>query len=428
MRILHTSDWHLGADYFQRSRFEEQKAFLKWLLETIEAQKVDVLVVAGDVFDTPQPPAEAQQLYYRFLADLSKIGGIDGSPGRTAVIVGGNHDSPSRLDAPREVLSALSAHVVGGYLAERHGELSDPAGALVPVGRGRDVGLVIAAVPYLSEWRLGATSGFDLPAAAQQQAIRQAFGDLYTRLADKAAVRFPGVPLVATGHLTCLPKAGDKPNNEDAIPMEINRVGTIGALGPDIFDPRFAYVALGHIHRSFAVDPDKRVWYSGTPLQVSANEPADSRNALLVEIADGKARVERLSVPVTRRIVSFSGPVDDVKRKLSSLTWKDRELPPYVIVEALLESPDPGVHDALKKALSRETGKSAELVDIRTKIRTSATASSPKELPTADEITPEAAFIFAWRNRHGNVPIPDGVLSRFRSLLATESDHQRGAS
>ncbi len=427
MRILHTSDWHLGVDYFQRSRLQEQKAFLDWLLDAIVAHEVDVLVVAGDVFDTPQPSAEAQQLYYRFLADLSEIEGIDGGPGRTAVIVGGNHDSPSRLDAPREVLSALSTHVVGGYLADRPGELADPAGLLVPVYRGNDVRLVVAAVPFLSEWRLGATSGFDLPAAAQQQAIRQAFGDLYTRLADKAAERFPGVPLIATGHLTCLPKAGDKPSAEDAIPREINRVGTIGALGPDIFDPRFAYVALGHIHRSFAVDPDKRVWYSGTPLQVTADEPADSRRALLVEIADGKARVDALSVPVTRRIVSFSGHFDDVKKKLSTLTWEDRELPPYINVEAHLEVPDVGVHDKLRKALSSGTGQSAELVDIRTKILRSTTASAPHELPTADEITPESAFAFAWRSRHGDAPIPHGVLLRFRSLLDGESAHKRGA-
>ena len=345
MRILHTSDWHLGLEYFQRSRREEHETFLSWLLGTIEARNVDVLVVAGDVFDSTNPPAEAQHAYYRFLAELSRLQ-------RTAVVVGGNHDSPSRLDAPREVLAALSAEVVGGYLAEREGPLHDPAGVLVPIkrrGAGNEVLGVIAAVPYLHDWKLG-VRGFDASAGDQLASLHDAFRGVYARLADKAEAAFPGVPLVATGHLTCLATAGEKPSDEDAVPIEINRVGTLGAMGPQVFDPRFGYVALGHIHRGFAVDPAQRVWYSGTPVQVGSKEPAGVRRVLLVDLDEsgGSVRVEKVSVPVTRRLVTLSGPLEEVVAKLANMTWAESELPPYVVVEALLDKVDLGARERLR--------------------------------------------------------------------------------
>lgn len=416
MRILHTSDWHLGVEYFQRSRRAEHQAFLDWLLDTLEAREVDVLVVAGDVFDTTNPPAEAQQAYYRFLAELSRRG-------RAAVVVGGNHDSPSRLDAPREVLAALSAEVVGGYLAEREGPLADPAGVLVPIRRAGDVVGVVAAVPYLHDWKLG-VRGFDASAGEQLEGLHDAFRGVYSRLADKAAAAFPGVPLVATGHLTCLAKAGEKPSDEDAVPIEINRVGTLGAMGPQVFDPRFAYVALGHIHRSFAVDAGRRVWYSGTPIQVSTKEPAEGRRVLLVDLEDsgGSCTVERLAVPVTRRLLTMTGPIDELLERLSNMTWADSELPPYVVVEALMETVDPSARDRIRSNAPDGPGGPALLVDVRSRLANAARAEAFEGMPMGEELTPEAAFVYAWQIKHEGAEVPAGVMQRFQSLLEAEGE------
>lgn len=414
MRILHTSDWHLGVEYFQRSRRAEHQAFLDWLLETIEARDVDVLVVAGDVFDTTNPPAEAQQAYYRFLAELSRRQ-------RAAVVVGGNHDSPSRLDAPREVLAALSAEVVGGYLAEREGPLNDPAGVLLPIkrrGTGNEVLGVIAAVPYLHDWKLG-VRGFDASAGDQLASLHEAFRGVYSRLADKAEAAFPGVPLIATGHLTCLAKAGEKPSDEDAVPIEINRVGTLGAMGPQVFDMRFSYVALGHIHRGFAVDQQQRIWYSGTPIQVGSKEPAEARRVLLVDLDErgGSATVEKLPVPVTRRLVTLSGPLDEVTAKLANMTWDNSELPPYVVVEALLEKVDLGARERLRTSAPKGPGGQAQLVEVLTRIQKTVAEARLAGAPTGEALTPESAFLYAWKARHEGAEVPDGVMQRFRSLL-----------
>ena len=418
MRVLHTSDWHLGVEYFQRSRSDEQQAFLQWLLRVVEERNVDAVVVAGDVFDSNNPPAEAQEAYYRFIAALGRMG-------RRAIVVGGNHDSTSRLDAPRGVLEALSTTVVGGYVAERESELADPAGVLVPLKVGNEVRAVVCAVPYLHDWRLG-VRGFEDSVEVQRASLNEAFRVVYSRLADKAAARYPGVPLLATGHLTCLPKAGDKPTSEDAIPNDINRIGTLGALGPGVFDPRFGYVALGHIHRSFPVDDGRRVWYSGTPVQVGVNEPAEHRNVLIFEISgDGRlGEIERVKVPVTRRLVSITGSFDEVVERLRKLTWPDTELPPYVVVDARLEAVDLGAPAKLRALAPKGSNGSAMLVQVNTSVGTKATGSVHAGVgrPHLDEVTPEAAFVFAWEKKHGGTRPSEAVMQRFRSLVSAPVD------
>jgi len=419
MRILHTSDWHLGHAFCEQSRTEEQGFFLDWLLGAIEQHEVDALVVAGDVFDSPTSPNEAFELYYRFLARLSALGGKTRSGGkRAAIIVGGNHDSPGRLDAPRDVLSALTTHVVGGYEPDRTGDLSEPAGLLVPLaGAGGQVGLVVAGVPFLNDWRIG-VRGFDADAAEQRASMHERFRDVYARLADKAAAAFPGVPLVATGHLTCLEKAGEKTTDEDGVPAEINRVGTLGAMGPSVFDPRFSYVALGHIHRGFSVEPSGRVRYSGTPMQVGSVERAEHRRVLLVDVDAQGTKVEALPVPCRRRLLSLSGTLEEVTAGLAALRVPEGELPPYVTVRVLLDAPEPRMTEYVQKAAERNKACAPRVVEVNAPLARKGGAVGGFDVPEGTQITPDAAFLFAWQASHGRESKPpDAIVERFRSLL-----------
>jgi exonuclease SbcD len=418
MRLLHTSDWHLGHTFCDQSRAQEQAAFLDWLLTTIDEHQVDALVVAGDVFDSPAAPNEAFELYYRFLARLAALDGPTRSGGRrTAIVVGGNHDSPGRLDAPRDVLASLSTHVVGGYEAARTGELVDPTGQLVPLAGGDgQVGLVVAAVPFLNDWRIG-VRGFDAGADEQRASMNDRFRDVYARLADKAAAHFPGVPLVATGHLTCLPVRGQKVTDDDAVPAEINRVGTLGAMGPEIFDPRFAYVALGHIHRGFSVDAAARVRYAGSPVQVGITEPA-ARRVLLVDVEPAGITVESLAVPVTRRLLSVRGDLDEVRARLASLAVPTGELPPYVSVRVTLTAPTPRIAEFVREAAAVNQQCQPLIVDVQAPLLR---AGANPVLPIGEDarrVTPTEAFLFAWRakNGAGSAP-PESTLQRFLSLV-----------
>ncbi|HMM60433.1 MAG TPA: exonuclease subunit SbcD, partial [Candidatus Rifleibacterium sp.] len=140
MRVLHTSDWHLGRSLETFKRYEEFESFLGWLTQTIIDRQVDALVVAGDVFDNTAPPNRAQELYYRFLA------GLAGSCCHHVIIVAGNHDSPSFLDAPREILRAISVHVIGAAGENPEDEVITLKNRLT----GEPLA-VVCAVPYLRD-------------------------------------------------------------------------------------------------------------------------------------------------------------------------------------------------------------------------------------------------------------------------------------
>ncbi len=425
MRLLRASDWHLGASFHEQPRAVEQAHFLEWLLAAVEEHEVDALVVAGDVFDTANPPAEAQSLYYQFLAKLGARGGRGrGGAPRQVIVVGGNHDSPARLDAPREVLACLSATVVGGYDPDRAGApLHTACGALVPLRNAAgEAVVVVAAVPFVSEYRLGAR-GFEASAEEQRASVHEVFRAAYTNLADRAEAAFPGARLVATGHLTVLARAGAKPSEEDAIPAEINRVGTLGALAPEVFDERFRYVALGHVHRGFSVDPAGRVRYSGTPLQVSAVEGAATRRVLLVDVEASEVTVTAVPVPQRRRLVSVAGTREEVLAALAQVRAGVGELPPYVVVEVFVEGPTPGVEAAVlarAKELGDDALKVARVV-VRA-VRREAEAGAASALPPVEALTAEQAFRYAWARRYGDgSEVPEAVLQRFRRVVEQQA-------
>ena len=137
MKLLHTSDWHIGRALYGRKRYEEFEAFLDWLAAFIERENIDVLLVAGDVFDNSTPSNRAQELYYRFLCRVAA------APHRHVVITAGNHDSPSFLNAPRELLKFLNVHVVGCAADSPAEEV------IVMAGPDHEPRLIVCAIPYL---------------------------------------------------------------------------------------------------------------------------------------------------------------------------------------------------------------------------------------------------------------------------------------
>ncbi len=421
MRILHTSDWHLGASLGPASRESEHAAFLAWLAETLVSQAVDVLVVAGDVFDHAQPSSEAQGMYYRFLAQVSFARlASGGAYPRHVVVTGGNHDSASRLDAPREVLGALSVTVVGGYDPAREADL------LVPIWShpGGSILGVVAAVPYVNEYRLGVSAR----AASPQTAAVEAFAGLYGRLADAATAAYPGVPRVTTGHLTCStrqavtarPEADALAISAEDFPLPVHCVGTLGALPPTIFDPRWDYVALGHIHRCMAPEAG-RVWYSGTPVAMGFTE-LSPRQVLLVDLdGPGSApRVTGLTPPALRRLERLRGPPDTVLARLSELARSETPLAPLIDLTFEVPHYQANLRNRTQRALE-----GLVRPPIVVGLRQESDAQEPDEdsdvseepMPAA-RLTPWEIFERAWMRRHGPPPGPD-IRSAFEALAST---------
>jgi exonuclease SbcD len=387
-RILHTSDWHLGVSLEAASREPDHALFLDWLAGTLAARQVDVLVIAGDIFDQAVPASESQRLYYRFLHRVAQ------TCVRQVVVVGGNHDSAARLEAPADLLGAFAVHVVGGMAA---GEESLDR-YLVPIrDQAGVVQAVILAIPYVHEYRVGVRAAFS-ESVDLATLLRDGFTSLYTRVADHAHARHGIVPLVATGHMACMgSERGDAP-------LDIHLIGTLGALPPSIFDPRLQYVALGHIHRGFRVGAS-RAWYSGTPVALNRKEAQTPRRVLLIDThadPDGEPVVESVKVPEFRQILELRGTPPEVVTQLRNLTWTT-PLPP------------------LGPELAKATPAGVQIVKL---IQDREVEDAPIELVPSvslSQLQPEEVFRRLCLAR--SEPMDEALLTAFHSLLG---DYARG--
>ena len=276
LTILHTSDWHLGRRLYGRMRYEEFEAFLSWLQETISAQKVDVLIVAGDIFDTMTPSNRAQALYYEFLGKVSKL------YCEHIVIVAGNHDSPTFLDAPSKVLKFLNVHVIGTACDDLNDEV------LVLDAVDGTPHCIIAAVPYLRDRDVrGSHAGES--ADSKDTNVIKCIRAHYDEVASIAKARQEHlsdahqrhITIIATGHLFA---AGSKTTEDDGV--RDLYVGSLGQISADMFDDGFDYVALGHLHVPQRVGGCEHIRYSGSPIAMGFGEAKQQKQVLLVEFGE----------------------------------------------------------------------------------------------------------------------------------------------
>ena len=305
MNILHTSDWHLGRPLYNKKRYAEQTAFLDWLLVTIQERQVDALLVAGDIFDSSLPSNRAQALYYNFL------GRVAASKCRHVIVTAGNHDSPTLLEAPRDLLAALDVHVVGSVTDDLDREivlLRDAAG--VPE-------LVICAVPFLRDQDIrraeaGETSGDK--EARLLAGIRAHYAAVFARAEALRQETGAEVPLLAMGHLFA---AGGTVSAEDGT-RELY-VGNLARIESGIFPESAAYVALGHLHSPQKVDGQERIRYSGAPLAMNFDEAKQRKSVCLVCVNQRDVVVETLAVPSWQRLERISGDWPQIVARLEEL-------------------------------------------------------------------------------------------------------------
>ena len=317
MRVLHTADWHLGQHFLTgHERLTEQRAFLNWLLAAVRQEGVEALVLAGDVFDTTSPSHAAQELYYDFLVRLQ------GTGCRDVVIVDGNHDSPTLLNASRSLLRALRIHVVGGVPAEATEQIIS-----LNDTQGRP-GLVVCAVPFLRDRDLRLAVAGETPEVRQAR-IRDSIAGHYLALSEHKLVRGlreRDVPVLATGHLYAAGGEAREGAERDV------HIGGLGVVGAEHFPAAFDYVALGHLHRPQVVGGRAHIRYSGAPVPLSFTEADDKQQVLLLDFAGaGPPAITALAVPVARRLQRFHGGLDEVEAAIlafdneafSLVAWAD---------------------------------------------------------------------------------------------------------
>ncbi|GAB3539570.1 exonuclease SbcCD subunit D C-terminal domain-containing protein [Pontibacter brevis] len=334
MRVLHTSDWHLGQRLVNLERTEEHQYFLNWLLQTIEQEQVEALIMAGDVFDNGAPSNTALKLYYDFLRKVCA------TCCRHIIITGGNHDSVSTLNAPRELLECFNIYVIGGATPDPLDELIElrnPQGELelvvcaVPFLRDRDIRLSVAGESY----------------EEREQRIKEGIAAHYEAFVPHLQqYKAQNVPVVATGHLFA---AGSSASDSE---KEIH-VGNLGQIGADQFPKEFDYVALGHLHRPQQVNKRHHIRYSGSPIPLSFSEVTDKKVNYVLNFRDGKlADLQELEIPCCRKLVRFKGPLDKVKQQLAVYDNSDYALTAWAEVQVELDAPLPDLNQQLEEVLS----------------------------------------------------------------------------
>lgn len=318
MRILHTSDWHLGRQLHRKPRDDEFDAFLTWLATVLEEERIEALVIAGDLFDTTNPSHHAQRQYFRFLKAARR------TPCRHVIVVAGNHDAPGLVDAPSDLLEDLDILIVGAATP-------DPADC-VHVLRERDgtARLIVCAVPFLRDRDL-LTSQAGETSRDREQRLLEGTRAYYAQAASRAeALREQEgrhLPILATGHLFA---AGGTIVEDDGV--RDLYVGGIGAVPADHFPEVLDYVALGHIHRPQTVGAGDRIRYSGAPLPMGFGEAGQTKTVTLVELAAGKRQVSQREVPQQRRLVRLSGDHGALEQGLRQLVADTTALPAWLEV------------------------------------------------------------------------------------------------
>ncbi len=331
MKILHTSDWHLGRSLYGRKRYNEFSAFLEWLADTIAQQNIDVLLVAGDIFDTSTPSNKAQELYYRFLCRVAN------SCCRHIVVIAGNHDSPSFLNAPRELLRVLNVHVVGAMTDRPEDEV-----IVIDDFKTGDAGLqdkgacsaIICAVPYLRDKDIRlveAGETIENKQAKLLDGIRKHYERVCTIAEQKRAemmqqqLQSPyqksAIPIIAMGHLFT---AGGKTFDGDGV-RELY-VGSLAHVDENIFPPSIDYLALGHLHVPQCVGQSGRIRYSGSPVPMGFGEANQEKSVVIAELSGQQPDNSHLQlhlflqkIPCFQPLVGISGSMEEIQNRIDAL-------------------------------------------------------------------------------------------------------------
>ena len=321
MKFIHTADWHLGNSMDEINRTSETKEYLNWLKNQIEENKAQALVIAGDVFDTINPSVEARSQYFRFLASLLN------TCCRNIIVIAGNHDSASLLEAPRDVLEVLNIHVVGTIadtpIENMVFELKDEDSNVIGI---------CAAVPFIREvdLRAYATDGDDF--------VNSSYGAVYQKAYEYADKMREGrnIPIIATGHLYAADLEGrlsqvDCKEKTDDGTKRIDLVGNLGAVKYTVFPKEYDYVALGHIHYATRVAKNDRIRYSGSPFLLGFDEVNIKRTVLLVQSERGELpEVKALEVPSYFNFVRVEGSIDEIKEEIEKMKRRTYDKTTYV--------------------------------------------------------------------------------------------------
>lgn len=403
MRILHTSDWHLGQHFMGKSRQAEHQALIDWLLAQVDEHAVDAVLVAGDIFDTGTPPSYARELYSQLVVRLH-------TAGVSLLLLGGNHDSVAMLGESRELLACLSATVVAAASGEAAAQL-----VVLPNGDG-EPGCIVCAIPFIRPRDIlqsQAGQSAEDKQLSLQAAIQGHYLSVYeaavTRQAELEAELGRKLPLLASGHLTTVGASTSESVREIY-------VGALEAFPTSAFPP-LDYIALGHIHRPQRVGGLEHIRYCGSPIPLGFDEAKQQKEVLLVELAaDGLKTVTALPVPRFQGLVAISGNLAGLPAAIGTAAAQGtRERPAWLEVTVL---EDDYLADLPERIQAIAQGLPVEVLRIRRQ-RGNATARLAAEASeTLDELSPHEVFARRLQQEELADDLQQALNERFLGILS----------
>ena len=328
MRILHTSDWHIGHKIYDQSRTDEHIQFLDWLVDIILQRNVDVLLISGDIFDSSVPSAQAMDMYYRFLFNLYKMTHAH------AVIIAGNHDSAIRLAAPAQFLRMARIHVVGG--------IRDSPQECVVRLQIDGTNISLAAVPYLHEGDILSHVSLERDierSLRYREALKKIYEDCMSTMSTDT-IR------ILMGHFFI-----DGSTSGDS--ERLIQIGGIQPVNTEDLPCNADYIAMGHLHR-----PQEIKWngcpivYSGSPIPLSFKEAEYDKKVFLIDVGT-TCTINEVKVPIFRELVRIEGDLDEVIMRANFEDWNDA----YIEVKVLLEGARIGIGDRIRQAFASRGGR-----------------------------------------------------------------------
>ncbi|MFD1560219.1 exonuclease subunit SbcD [Paraburkholderia silviterrae] len=417
MRLLHTSDWHLGQNFMGKSRQAEHQQLIDWLVAQLDAHAVDAVLIAGDIFDTGTPPSYARELYSQLVVRLH-------AAGVALLLLGGNHDSVATLRESSALVEQLCARVVPAADAPEHqvrvlplrsnrnanGEANQSGGA------GAAPGCVVCAVPFIrardvmqSEYGQSAEQkqqSLQLAIQAYYQAVHAAAEDQRRTLSAQLG---RNVPLIATGHLTTVGASASESVREIY-------VGALDAFPTSAF-PSVDYLALGHIHRPQKVGGLEHIRYSGSPIALSFDEATQQKEVLLVDLGEaGLEAVTPLPVPVFQPLVALKGNLKSLPDAFAQAARDATPERPVWLEVTVAE--DDYLADLPARIQTMTEGLPLEVLRIRRERGTAVAQLSGDAGVTLDELDP--LDVFARRLAHETLDddVRDALTERYKRVLA----------
>lgn len=407
MRILHTSDWHLGQHFMGKSRQAEHQDLIAWLLEQVDQHQVDAVLIAGDIFDTGTPPSYARELYSQLVVRLHEAG-------VALLLLGGNHDSPATLGESRELLARLGTTVVAAPHA-------DPATQVIMLSqRNGEPGCLVCAIPFVRPREvLQSQAGQSAEEKQQslQQAIQEHYGAVFAAASERrqALAAAPGpnsgrpLPIIATGHLTTVGASRSESVREIY-------VGALEAFPTNAF-PGADYIALGHIHRPQKVGGQEHIRYCGSPLPLSFDEARQPKAMLLVDLSpEGLQAVTPLPVPRFQGMVAISGNLASLRAQIGAAAAQGSAGRPAWLEITVAE--DDYLADLPARIEALTQGWPVEVLRIRRQRGTAAARLDAEASETLDELSPFEVFARRLQQEDLSNDVQQALNERYRAIVA----------